>query len=92
MSSEQRRELKALLQGAGLKGSLVRLKVLEVLQGNERGLRSRELYERLADEQVSILTVRQVLGRLSACGLVRRDGEGLYRLQPQPLTALVRAG
>ncbi|MDX5373943.1 MAG: transcriptional repressor [Pseudomonadaceae bacterium] len=83
MRGERRQELKAMLQGAGLKGSLVRLKVLEVLHDSERSLRSRELYERLwlAEEQISILTVRQVLGRLCSCGLVQRDERGQYRLQ-----------
>ena len=56
---------------------------LDVLQRSERGLRSRELHERLhlADEQISILTVRQVLGRLCSCGLVQRDEQGGYWLR-----------
>ncbi len=78
-------QLKGLLQGAGLKVSLVRLKILEVLQRAElegRGLSSRALYVELmrANEQISLLTVRQVLCRLSACGLVARDGDMRYRL------------
>jgi Fe2+ or Zn2+ uptake regulation protein len=82
-ASNERQQLKAMLQGAGLKVSLVRLKILEVLQRNPDGLRSRELhgYLLLADEQISVLSVRQVLSRLCACGLVARDDEGLYRLQ-----------
>jgi Fe2+ or Zn2+ uptake regulation protein len=71
-----------MLQGAGLKVSLVRLKILEVLHRNDKGLRSRELHGflLLADEQISVLSVRQVLSRLCACGLVERSDEGLYRL------------
>ncbi|WP_237044600.1 transcriptional repressor [Aquipseudomonas alcaligenes] len=90
MDANERRQLRKLLQGAGLKVSLVRLKILDVLQRSERGLRSRELHERLrlADEQISVLSVRQVLSRLLACGLVTRDDEGLYRLHRSPLVAL----
>jgi Fe2+ or Zn2+ uptake regulation protein len=78
----ERQQLKAMLQGAGLKVSLVRLKILEVLQRSDKGLRSRELHGflLLADEQISVLSVRQVLSRLCACGLVERDEQGLYRL------------
>ena len=90
MDAKERRQLRKLLQGAGLKVSLVRLKILDVLQRSERGLRSRELHERLrlADEQISVLSVRQVLSRLLACGLVTRDDEGLYRLHRSPPVAL----
>ena len=72
MDANERRQLRKLLQGAGLKVSLVRLKILDVLQRSERGLRSRELHERLrlADEQISVLSVRQVLSRLLASGAV----------------------
>ncbi|WJN58285.1 transcriptional repressor [Pseudomonas sp. SO81] len=81
-ANDERQQLKAMLQGAGLKVSLVRLKILEVLQRNDKGLRSRELHGflLLADEQISVLSVRQVLSRLCACGLVERDEQGLYRL------------
>lgn len=41
MDANERRQLRKLLQGAGLKVSLVRLKILDVLQRSERGLRSR---------------------------------------------------
>ena len=88
----ERQQLKAMLQGAGLKVSLVRLKILEVLQRNDKGLRSRELHGflLLADEQISVLSVRQVLSRLCACGLVERSEEGLYRLSlAQPRRASV---
>jgi len=83
-ANDERQQLKAMLQGAGLKVSLVRLKILEVLQRNDKGLRSRELHGflLLADEQISVLSVRQVLSRLCACGLVARDEQGLYRLLP----------
>ena len=88
----ERQQLKAMLQGAGLKVSLVRLKILEVLQRSDKGLRSRELHGflLLADEQISVLSVPQVLSRLCACGLVERSEEGLYRLSlAQPRRASV---
>ncbi|MDD0841982.1 Fur family transcriptional regulator [Pseudomonas sp. Gutcm_11s] len=83
MTSNERQQLKNMLQGAGLKVSLVRMKILEVLQRSEQGLRSRDLhgYLLLADEQISVLSVRQVLSRLVCCGLVVRDDDGLYRLR-----------
>ena len=91
-ANDERQQLKSMLQGAGLKVSLVRLKILEVLQRNGKGLRSRELHGflQLADEQISVLSVRQVLSRLCACGLVERDEQGLYRLLPaRPQTGSV---
>lgn len=93
MGNERHRELRLLLQQAGLKASLVRLKVMEVLHDGG-ALRSRELHERLlwANEQISILTVRQVLGRLGACGLVLRDEEGCYRLCERNPTAMRNVG
>lgn len=85
MGMSQHQQLKSLLQGAGLKVSLVRLKILEVLQHAEcegRGLSSRAVHAELlqANEQISLLTVRQVLCRLGACGLVARGEDALYRL------------
>lgn len=85
MNSSHHQQLKNLLQGAGLKVSLVRLKVVEVLlraQAQGHGLSSRALYVELqqADEQISLLTVRQVLGRLCSCGLIERHSDGCYWL------------
>ncbi|WP_052081048.1 transcriptional repressor [Pseudomonas sp. ML96] len=92
MTIDERQQLKNMLQGAGLKVSLVRMKILEVLQRSEQGLRSRDLhgYLLLADEQISVLSVRQVLSRLVSCGLVVRNDDGLYRLsQPHAQTVPV---
>lgn len=83
MDAKPREQLRNRLQVAGLKVSLARLKILAVLQHSDQGLRSRDLYEhlRLADEQISVLSVRQVLSRLVTCGVVMRDDAGLYRLR-----------
>ncbi|MEO4045973.1 Fur family transcriptional regulator [Pseudomonas sp. CAU 1711] len=93
MGNERHRELRLLLQQAGLKASLVRLKVMEVLQG-AGAMRSRELHERLlrANEQISMLSVRQVPGRLGACGLVLRDERGCYRLIEREAVVIRDAG
>lgn len=82
MNSDERLRLKAILHDSGLKISLARLKILEVLDGSEHALNARELRELLwqSGEDISILSVRQVLGRLSACGVVVRDEQGCYSL------------
>lgn len=82
MNSAERMRLKALLHDSGLKISLARLKILEVLNGSDQALSARELGEQLwqAGEEISILTVRQVLGRLGSCDVVVRDAQGRYSL------------
>ena len=87
MTNDERQRLKKLLHDSGLKISLARLKILEVLDGSERALSARELCEELSrsGEDISVLTVRQVLGRLGSCAVVARDGDGRYRLCPTAL-------
>ncbi|WP_437883001.1 transcriptional repressor [Pseudomonas sp. LRF_L74] len=85
MPPSHHQEQKDLLQSAGLKVSLMRLKIVEVLQRAETqalGLPAAALHARLMDEdeRISILSVRQVLCRLHACGLIERDGKRRYRL------------
>ncbi|MBC9249817.1 hypothetical protein A9179_05965 [Pseudomonas alcaligenes] len=92
MDTNQRQQLKILLQEAGLKVSLVRLKVLEVLlraEQDSRSLSSRALFTELqqASEQISLMTVRQVLCRLNACGLVVRQRDAGYRLSAPAVAA-----
>ncbi|WP_242443151.1 hypothetical protein [Pseudomonas sp. LFM046] len=81
------RQLRLMLQEAGLKTSMPRLKVLEMLclvslDGSD--IRSRVLHERLveAGEPLSLVSVRQVLGRMVESGLVVAGGGGRYRLAP----------
>ncbi|WP_447590609.1 hypothetical protein [Aquipseudomonas campi] len=86
MNTSHNQQQKSLLHSAGLKVSLVRLKVLEVLQRAERQgqrLPSSALHAELmvSDQSISVLTVRQVLCRLCACGLVERDTQRRYRLR-----------
>lgn len=82
MNSDERLRLKAILHDAGLKISLARLKILEVLHCSEQALSAHELREQLcqAGEDISILTIRQVLARLGQCDVVVRDRNGHYSL------------
>ncbi|WAG80961.1 hypothetical protein LMK08_09990 [Metapseudomonas furukawaii] len=81
------RRLREMLRRAGLKASMPRLKVLEILylaswEGGE--LSSRRLHERLQDagEPLTLVSVRQVLGRMVDSGLVIAEGGHRYRLAP----------
>jgi hypothetical protein len=80
-------QLRMMLQEAGLKTSMPRLKVLEMLclaslQGG--GISSRHLHERLveAGEPLSLVSVRQVLGRMVESGLVVAQGGSRFCLAP----------
>ncbi|MDE3735239.1 MULTISPECIES: hypothetical protein [Pseudomonas] len=81
------RQLRQMLQQAGMKTSMPRLKVLEILclasqEGSD--IPSRVLHERLveAGEPLSLVSVRQVLGRMVDRGLVVAQGASRFRLAP----------
>ncbi|MDH4585309.1 hypothetical protein E8F20_25970 [Pseudomonas sp. BN415] len=81
------RQLRQMLQQAGLKTSMPRLKVLEILclasqEGSD--IPSRVLHERLveAGEPLSLVSVRQVLGRMVDRGLLVAQGRSRFRLAP----------
>jgi Fe2+ or Zn2+ uptake regulation protein len=81
------RQLRRMLQQAALKTSLPRLKVLEMLclaALHGGGISSRLLHERLveAGEPLSLVSVRQVLGRLVEGGLVVVQGGSRFCLAP----------
>ncbi|AOE85865.1 hypothetical protein [Pseudomonas sp. TCU-HL1] len=85
--SVEHHQLRLMLQDAGLKTSMPRLKVLEILclasfEGHD--IAGRVLHERLveAGEPLSLVSVRQVLGRMVESGLVEAQGGGRYRLAP----------
>lgn len=87
LPSLEQRQLRQMLQQAGLKTSMPRLKVLEILcqaylEGND--IPSRVLHERLveAGEPLSLVSVRQVLGRMVDSGLVAARGSSRYCLAP----------
>ncbi len=82
---------KQALTSAGLKTSMPRVKVLLALQGeHSEGLTSRQLHEHLvsAGEALSLLSVRQVIGRLCDRNLLVRVDQSRYRLNqavlPEP--------
>ncbi|BBP82849.1 MULTISPECIES: hypothetical protein [Pseudomonas] len=87
MPMSDHQHLRHLLQEAGLKASLPRLKVLEVLcdaSQESGGISTRLLHERLnaAGEPLSLISVRQVLGRMLESGLVVPGGHKGYCLAP----------
>lgn len=68
---EQRQELRK----AGLKVTLPRLKILEILEGStQRHLSAEDLYKELLDsgEDIGLATVYRVLTQFEAAGLVTR--------------------
>jgi Fur family ferric uptake transcriptional regulator len=67
----QRQELRK----AGLKVTLPRLKILEILEGNrQRHLSAEDIYKELLDtgEDIGLATVYRVLTQFEAAGLVKR--------------------
>ena len=74
------------LQAVGLRFSMPRLKVVEMLYGtSELGVSSRELHRQLSEagEPLSLVSVRQVLRRMEQHGLVEATGRSRYRLSLQ---------
>lgn len=75
------------LKKAGLKVTLPRLKVLEVLEGAERRhLSAEDVFKRLIaeDESIGLATVYRVLTQFESAGIVERhhfdDGHAVYEL------------
>ena len=75
------------LKKAGLKVTLPRLKVLEVLEGaEERHLSAEDVFKRLIaeDESIGLATVYRVLTQFQSAGIVERhnfdDGHAIYEL------------
>ncbi|CAD5107481.1 hypothetical protein [Zestomonas carbonaria] len=77
-------EARRILQEAGLRNSLGRLKIIKALwriAGEQGTVSSKQLHLELAEsgEPLSLISVRQVLKRLTQAGLVVRDGVDRYR-------------
>ncbi|MEZ5557346.1 MAG: ferric iron uptake transcriptional regulator [Pseudomonadales bacterium] len=77
------------IKRAGLKVTLPRLKVLEVLEGaNPHHLSAEDVYKALMDteESVGLATVYRVLTQFESAGIVSRhnfdDGHAVYELAP----------
>jgi len=63
------------LQQVGLKATLPRLKILQIMEGcNHRHLRAEDIYKTLLDsgEDIGLATVYRVLTQFEAAGLVTR--------------------
>ncbi|MDF3936211.1 ferric uptake regulator family protein [Pseudomonas citronellolis] len=84
----EQRPARQLLENAGLRCSLPRLKLLDVLCGGAF-YSVATLFAMLNDEipLVSRDCVRQTLRRLHASGLLLRDAQGRYGLDPEPAVA-----
>ena len=79
------------LRNAGLKVTLPRLKILEMLESSEaRHLSAEDIYRRLIElnEDVGLATVYRVLTQFEAAGLVRRHnfegGHAVFELERGP--------
>ncbi len=74
------------LKKAGLKVTLPRLKILEILERDSRHMTAEDIYQSLRDakEDVGIATVYRVLTQFEAAGLVERhnfdSGPAVYEL------------
>lgn len=75
------------LRAVGLKVTLPRLKILEILEGNEaRHLSAEDIYKDLLkhDEDIGLATVYRVLTQFEQAGLVKRhhfeDGHAVFEL------------
>ncbi|GAB3674005.1 ferric iron uptake transcriptional regulator [Salinisphaera aquimarina] len=84
------------LRKAGLKATLPRLKILEVLQRNKQDhLSAEDVYRRLmADEEdIGLATIYRVLSQFEEAGLVIRhhfeDGHALFELEQGPHDHLI---
>lgn len=79
------------LRKAGLKATLPRLKILEVLQENKTDhLSAEDVYRKLMNEQedIGLATIYRVLSQFEDAGLVIRhhfeDGHALFELEQGP--------
>jgi Fur family ferric uptake transcriptional regulator len=76
------------LKRAGLKVTLPRMKILEILEGSEvQHLTAEDIYRRLLDlgEQIGLATVYRVLTQFESAGLVTRHhfegGQAVFELE-----------
>lgn len=84
------------LRKAGLKATLPRLKILEILQKNQADhLSAEDVYRKLLDndEDIGLATIYRVLSQFEEAGLVIRhhfeDGHALFELEQGPHDHLI---
>ena len=76
------------LKRAGLKVTLPRLRILEVLEGDSGHLSAEEIYKRLLDagEEVGLATVYRVLTQFEQAGICIKlnfeEGRAVYEITP----------
>tara|TARA_Y100001936_G_scaffold25292_1_gene23275 strand:+ start:42 stop:449 length:408 start_codon:yes stop_codon:yes gene_type:complete len=76
------------LKKAGLKVTLPRLRILEVLEGDSGHLSAEEIYKRLLDagEEVGLATVYRVLTQFEQAGICIKlnfeEGRAVYEITP----------
>ncbi|AYG45232.1 fe2+ zn2+ uptake regulation protein [Pseudomonas sp. Leaf58] len=90
IGNEQIREL---LRAFGLRTSLIRLKVIDALHAADRegrsiGVRGVHAQLELLDIPLSFLSVREVLKRLCAEGVIQLGSDKCYSLNPQARAVL----
>ncbi|MBF8661407.1 MULTISPECIES: fe2+ zn2+ uptake regulation protein [Pseudomonas] len=88
-------QIRELLRSFGLRTSLIRLKVIDALHAAERNGRSigvRGVHAQLEqlDIPLSFLSVREVLKRLCAEGVIQLGADKCYSLDPQARALLER--
>ncbi|MDD1012126.1 fe2+ zn2+ uptake regulation protein [Pseudomonas rubra] len=88
--------IRELLKAFGLRTSLIRLKVIDALHVADRNGRSigvRGVHSQLEqlDIPLSFLSVREVLKRLCAEGVINLGSDKCYSLNPQARTVLEQA-
>ncbi|TWC23064.1 MULTISPECIES: fe2+ zn2+ uptake regulation protein [unclassified Pseudomonas] len=88
--------IRGLLKSFGLRTSLIRLKIIDILRTStmeNRCLGARGVHSQLleADIPLSFLSVREVLKRLCSVGLVTLNPDKSYSLHPKAM-AMLAAG
>ncbi|MBB6342373.1 Fe2+ or Zn2+ uptake regulation protein [Pseudomonas fluvialis] len=83
MNSKER--LKSLLNAAGLKSSLIRLKVLGALENESEGLSTSQLHIRLllSGESLERANIRETIYRLMAHKVLTQSGNRRYRINTE---------
>jgi len=88
-------QIRELLRSFGLRTSLIRLKVIDALHAAERngrsiGVRGVHAHLEQLDIPLSFLSVREVLKRLCAEGVIQLGADKCYSLDPQARALLER--
>ena len=86
MTKDERRQwFEATLEQAGMRRTLSRRSLLQLLATNDRPVSAQELYEQ-ANSAINLVTIYRTLNELTRLKLLTRTefGEGFYRYEPAP--------